>query len=193
MHVAGTDEVGRGCLAGPVVAAAVILKPGIPIPGLADSKLLSARQRDRLVPKILAACVGWGIGAVAPAGIDRWNIRRASFRAMRRAIERLPVKPDHVIVDGFRIPRFELPQTALIKGDRICRTVAAASVLAKVARDRRMDRYHLLYPQYGFDSNRGYPTQDHLRALDSFGPTPLHRRSFSPVRARIEGPLPLPF
>jgi ribonuclease HII len=191
--VAGTDEVGRGCLAGPVVAAAVVLRPGVPIPGLADSKLLSPAQRDRLVPLILAACDGWGIGAVAPAGIDRWNIRRASFRAMRRAVERLPIKPDHLIVDGFRIPKFNLPQTALIKGDRLCRTVAAASVLAKVARDRRMDRYHLQYPQYGFDSNRGYPTPDHLRALERYGPSPLHRRTFAPVRVLIEGPLPLPF
>lgn len=190
--MAGTDEVGRGCIAGPVVAAAVILRPGVAIPGLADSKLLSPAQRERLVPVILAACEGWGIGAVAPAGIDRWNIRRASFRAMRRAVERLPVRPDHLIVDGFRIPGIKIPQTALIKGDRRCRTVAAASVLAKVARDRRMDRYHLLFPEHGFDSHRGYPTPEHLRALDRFGPTPIHRRTFAPVRERLIGLLSLP-
>jgi ribonuclease HII len=165
----------------------------VAIPGLADSKLLSPLQRRRLIPLILAACEGWEIGAVAAAGIDRWNIRRASFRAMRRAIERLPVRPGHVIVDGFRIPGFGLPQTALIKGDRLCRSVAAASVLAKVARDRRMDRYHLQYPQYGFDSNRGYPTPDHLRALTQHGPSPLHRRTFAPVRNVIEGPIRIPF
>jgi ribonuclease HII len=191
--VAGTDEVGRGCIAGPVVAAAVFLRPGIAIPGLADSKLLSPAQRRRLVPLILAACEGWGIAAVAPVGIDRWNIRRASFRAMRRAIEKLPVPPDHVIVDGFRIPRLDLEQTPLIKGDRLCRSVAAASVLAKVARDLRMDRYHQRYPAYGFDRNRGYPTPDHLRVLEDLGPCPLHRRSFAPVRRLLEGPIRIPF
>ena len=112
---------------------------------------------------------------------------------MRAAIARLQPRPAHVIVDGFRIPGLRLPQTALIGGDRRCRSVAAASVLAKVARDLRMDRYHALYPVYGFDRNRGYPTPDHLRALEQFGPTPLHRRSFAPVRRVLEGTLPLPF
>ena len=192
LYVAGTDEVGRGCLAGPVVAAAVVLRPRACLPGLRDSKLLLPGQRRKLVPKILRSCRAWGIAAVAPAAIDRWNIRRASFRAMRAAIARLQPSPAHVIVDGFRIPGLRLPQTALIGGDRRCRSVAAASVLAKVARDRRMDRYHALYPAYGFDRNRGYPTPDHLRALEQFGPTPLHRRSFAPVRRLLEGTLPLP-
>jgi ribonuclease HII len=175
------------------VAAAVILRPGVAIPGLADSKLLSPAQRRRLIPLILAACECWGIGAVAPRGIDRWNIRRASFRAMRRAVERLSARPDHVIVDGFRIPRFGFPQTALIKGDRLCRSVAAASVLAKVARDRRMDRYHIQYPHYGWNANRGYPTPEHLRALERHGPSPLHRRTFAPVRNLLESPQRIPF
>lgn len=174
------------------MAAAVILRPGIAIPGLADSKLLTPLQRRRLVPVILAASEAWGIAAVAPAGIDRWNIRRASFRAMRRAIDRLAARPDHVIVDGFRIPSLGLPQSSLIRGDRLCRSVAAASVLAKVARDRRMDRYHAQYPVYRFNENRGYPTPDHLRLLDENGPCPLHRRSFAPVRRVLEGPIRLP-
>lgn len=191
--IAGVDEAGRGCLAGPVVAAAVVLKPGARIPGLRDSKLLTAEKRERLVPHILRACRAWGIGAVAPKGVDRWNIRRASFRAMRRAIERLSISPAHVLVDGFQIPNLDLPQTGLVKGDRRCRSIAAASILAKVARDRRMDRYHDLYPRYGFDRNRGYPTPEHLEALEKHGLTPLHRRSFAPVRRIIEGPGRLPF
>lgn len=193
MRIAGTDEVGRGCLAGPVVAAAVILRPGIAIPGLRDSKLLSPLQRRRLVRPILAACEAFGLGAVAPAGIDRWNIRRASFRAMRIAIARLGEAPDHVLVDGFRIPGLRLEQTSIVRGDRKCRSIAAASVLAKVARDQRMDRYHLSHPAFGFDRNRGYPTPDHLAALERFGVTPIHRRSFAPVRRIIEGPGRLPF
>jgi ribonuclease HII len=144
-----------------------------------------------LVPRILRACRAWGIGAVAPAGIDRWNIRRASFRAMRSAIRRLSVAPAHVLVDGFRIPGLSIPQTGLIKGDRRVRSIAAASILAKVARDRRMDRYHRIYPAYGFDRNRGYPTAAHLVALEEHGPSPLHRRTFGPVRRILEGPLRL--
>lgn len=182
------DEAGRGCLAGPVVAAAVILRPGARIPGLRDSKLLTPQGRRRLVPHILRACTAWGIGAIAPVGIDRWNIRRASFQAMRLAIRRLTIAPGHVLVDGFRIPGFSIPQTGLIKGDRRVRSIAAASVLAKVARDRRMDRYHRDYPDYHFDRNRGYPTPEHLAALEEHGPTPLHRRTFAPVRCIIEGP-----
>jgi ribonuclease HII len=193
VRIAGTDEVGRGCLAGPVVAAAVILRPGIAIPGLRDSKLLSPLQRRRLVRPILEACEAFGLGAVAPVGIDRWNIRRASFRAMRIAIARLGAAPDHVLVDGFRIPGLRLGQTAIIGGDRRCRSIAAASVLAKVARDRRMDRYHQLHPAFGFDRNRGYPTPDHIEALERLGVTPIHRRSFAPVRRVLEGPARLPF
>ncbi len=184
--VVGVDEVGRGCLAGPVYAAAVILRPGIPIPGLRDSKLLGPAARVQIVPKILRACRAWGLAAVAPCGIDRYNIRCASFQAMRRAIARLSIEPSYVLVDGSSIPRLHLPQTALVKGDRRCRSIAAASVLAKVARDRRMDRYHLAYPSFGFDRNRGYPTPEHLAALDRYGPTPIHRFSFAPVRRVLE-------
>jgi len=192
LRVAGTDEVGRGCLAGPVVAAAVILKPNRPIPGLRDSKLLSPGERRRLVPLILAACEAFGVGSASVHEIDRLNIRRASFRAMLRAIARLRPPPDHLIVDGFAIPGLAIAQTPLVSGDRLCRSVAAASVLAKVLRDRRMDRLHLLYPAYRFQENRGYPTPEHLRALEAYGPCPLHRRSFAPVRRLLEGPLSLP-
>jgi ribonuclease HII len=192
VHVAGVDEVGRGCLAGPVVAAAAILRPGSRLPGLRDSKLLTPMARARLAPMIKHACLAWGIAAVMPASIDRWNIRVASFLAMRRALARLAVRPDHVIVDGFPIPRLDMPQTGLIKADRRCRTVAAASVLAKVARDRRMDRYHRRFPEYGFDHNRGYSTSLHLEALERYGPTPLHRRSFQPVRRALFERVQLP-
>lgn len=163
------------------------------IPGLRDSKLLTPSRRRRLVRPILAACQAWGLGAVAPAGIDRWNIRRASFRAMRLAIARLGRPPDHVLVDGFRIPGFRIEQTPLIGGDRRCRSIAAASVIAKVARDRRMDRYHIAFPQYGFDRNRGYPTPEHLEALGRNGVCALHRRTFAPVRRILEAPARLPF
>ena len=146
----------------------------------------------RLIPHILRACTTYGIGAVAPVGIDRWNIRRASFQAMRSAVRRLAIAPNHVLVDGFRIPGLSIPQTGLVKGDRRVRSIAAASVLAKVARDRRMDRYHQTYPVYRFDRNRGYPTPEHLAALEEHGATPLHRRTFGPVRRIIEGPLQLP-
>jgi ribonuclease HII len=196
VRIAGTDEVGRGCLAGPVVAAAVVLRPGARIPGLRDSKLLIASKRRSLVRPILLGSEAWGVGAVSPGGIDRHNIRQASLRAMRLAIASLAMRhggvlPDHVIVDGFRIPGLRIPQTPLIKGDRKCRSVAAASVLAKVVRDRRMDRYHAIYPAYGFDHNRGYGTARHLEALDRFGPCPLHRKSFLPVQ--LAGQLNLPF
>ena len=191
-RIAGTDEAGRGCLAGPVVAAAVILRPGASIPGLRDSKLLSPLARRRLVPVIFRASIAWGLGAVSPRGIERHDIRRASFRAMRLAIGRLSPAPDWVIADGFRIPGLRIRQSALIGGDRRCRSIAAASVLAKVARDRRMDRYHEAYPAFGFDRHRGYPTQDHLNALARHGITEIHRRTFGPVRRLVESPSRLP-
>jgi ribonuclease HII len=179
----------------------VILKPGARIPGLRESKLLSPAKRRRLVKPILCACEAWGIGAVSATGIDRHNIRRASFRAMRIALEKTAAicgchRMDHVIVDGFRIPGLRIAgvtirQTAIIKGDRRCRSVAAASVLAKVARDRKMDLYHRAYTAYGFDRNRGYATPAHLDALDRLGPCPLHRKSFMPVQRA--GQFSLPF
>lgn len=193
VRIAGVDEAGRGSLAGPVVAGAVILRPGARLPDLADSKLLTPRQREALVPLILQSALAWGIGAVAPAGIDRWNIRRASFRAMRLALARLDPPPEHVLVDGFRIPGLKGAQTGVVHGDRLCRSIAAASILAKVARDRRMARYHLLYPRFGFDRNQGYPTRQHLEALRRDGPCPIHRRTYAPVRLSIEGPGRLDF
>lgn len=190
--MAGTDEVGRGCLAGPVVAAAVVLKPGGRIGGLRDSKLLTPRARRRLVRPILDASLAWGIAAISPMGIDRLNIRQASLLAMRRALRRCALPIEHVLVDGFPIPDLATPQTPLVGGDRRCRSIAAASVLAKVARDRRMDRLDAVYPGYGFRAHRGYPTPEHLAALERLGITPIHRRSFAPVRRFLEGPLRLP-
>jgi ribonuclease HII len=190
--VAGVDEAGRGCLAGPVVAAAAILRPGARLPGLRDSKLLSPRARQRLVPAIQAASLAWRVASVSATAIDSTDIRQASFLAMRRAIAGLDLRPDHVIVDGFSIPGLDLPQTGLVKADRRCRTVAAASILAKVARDRLMDRYHRLYPEYGFDRNRGYPTPHHLDALVRLGPAPVHRRTFLPVQQVLSGQMLLP-
>jgi ribonuclease HII len=170
-----------------VVAAAAILRPGARLPGLRDSKLLTARARRLLAPAIREASLAWRIASVSPAAIDEHNIRQASFLAMRRAIARLRLRPDHVIVDGFSIPGLDLPQTGLVKADLRCRTVAAASILAKVARDRLMDRYHRLYPEYGFDHNRGYATPHHLGALARCGPAPIHRRSFLPVQEILAG------
>ncbi len=190
--MAGTDEVGRGCLAGPVVAAAVVLRPGVRIPGLRDSKLLSRRKRRRLVRGILAACASFGIAGVSHASIDRINIRRASFLAMRRALRRCGGSIDHVLVDGFMIPDLGIPQTPLIGGDRRCRSIAAASVLAKVARDRRMVRLDRDYPGYGLGVHMGYPTAGHIAALERLGVSPIHRRSFAPVRRLIDGDDRLP-
>lgn len=180
-HIAGVDEVGRGCLFGPVFAAAVILHPSRPIRGLHDSKILEAHERKRLATHIKARCVSWAIGGADVFEIDQINILEASRLAMRRAIEALAVQPDYLLIDAVKLD-LPIEQQALIDGDARCRAIAAASILAKVHRDACLEQWHEIFPQYNLASNRGYSTPDHKRALREHGPTLLHRFSFEPVR-----------
>lgn len=180
--IAGVDEAGRGPLAGPVVAAAVILDPRRPVAGLADSKQLSARRREALAELVRERAVAWGLAVVEPADIDRLNILQATFRAMREALEALALDPVLVRIDGNRAPQLPWPVQTVIGGDRLDRAISAASILAKVHRDALMTTLHEQWPQYGFDRHKGYPTAAHLAALDAHGPCPAHRRSFRPVR-----------
>lgn len=180
VHVAGVDEVGRGCLAGPVVAAAVILHPSRHIPGLADSKLLSAEARERLAEAIMKAAVAWAVATLEPVEIDRLNIHRASLQAMHDAVMALVPLPGLVLVDGFPLPKMVLPQRAVVGGDRKVSAIAAASIVAKVHRDRVMCDLHGKDPRYGFDRHKGYATADHLAAVDRFGYSDAHRRTFRP-------------
>jgi ribonuclease HII len=194
-HVAGVDEAGRGPLAGPVVAAAVILDPRRPpIDGLRDSKLLTARQRRRLARMIRDQALAWAVCRAGPNRIDADNILQATWHAMRRALSRLTVAPAAVLVDGrLRVPRLDCPQRAIVKGDRRCASIAAASILAKVARDIIMIRADGRYPGYGFRLHKGYATAAHLEALGRLGPSPIHRRSFhGVVRVLDLGPSILP-
>jgi ribonuclease HII len=179
-HVAGADEVGRGCLAGPVVAAAVILDPGRYVAGVADSKVHTAADRERLIDRIVAVAVSWQVSIVDATEIDRINIHRASLEAMRRAIVGLIPLPGFVLVDGFRVPGLVMAQKAVIGGDRRCTAVAAASILAKVTRDKLMRELHHLDPRYGFDRHKGYATAEHLEAVSRFGYSEAHRKSFRP-------------
>lgn len=182
LHVAGVDEAGRGPLAGPVVAAAVILDPARPIEGLRDSKQLTPRQRQRLARVIRAQALAWAACRVGPGRIDAVNILEATRHAMRSALGRLRVTPGLVLVDGrLRVPRVPWPQRAIVRGDRRCASIAAASILAKVARDAFMVRADRRYPGYGFRRHKGYATADHLEALARLGPCLLHRLSFGPV------------
>ncbi|MBI4478202.1 MAG: ribonuclease HII [Acidobacteria bacterium] len=180
VRVAGVDEVGRGCLAGPVMAGAVVLDPDRPIPGLRDSKMLTAQARDRLFDQICRKACAWSVAQVEPTEIDELNIHRASLRAMRAAILALDPLPDLVLVDAFRIPDLWMAQRRVIHGDRRCSAVAAASIVAKVTRDRCMQRLHESDPRYGFDRHKGYATADHLEAVARFGYSAVHRRSFRP-------------
>jgi ribonuclease HII len=180
VHVAGVDEVGRGCLAGPVVAGAVILDPSRHIPGLADSKLLSAARRDDLAPRIRDAAIAWAVAEVGPAEIDRINISRASLDAMRRAVLSLVPLPDILLVDAFQVPGVPMAQRGIIHGDRRCSAIAAASIVAKVYRDRLMTEWHERDPRFGFDRHKGYATAEHLAAVARFGYSPIHRRTFRP-------------
>ena len=179
-RVAGVDEVGRGCLAGSVVVAAVVLDPSRPIPGVRDSKLLTPKARERLYDRILQTAVGWSLAVASPAEIDRVNVHQASLGAMRDAVQQLVPLPDFVLVDGFPIPGLMLPQRAVVGGDRRCASIAAASILAKVTRDRDMCTLHARDPRYGFDRHKGYATAQHLAAVSEFGYSPAHRRSFRP-------------
>ncbi len=180
LYVAGVDEVGRGCLAGPVVAAAVVLHPERHIPGVCDSKAVPAVERERLYDQILTHAVAWGVAAADPSEIDRINIHQASLRAMQRAILSLVPLPDIVLVDAFRVPDLPMPQRGVIHGDRRCSAIAAASIVAKVTRDRQMVELHSRDPRYGFDRHKGYATADHLHAVARFGYSEVHRRSFRP-------------
>lgn len=179
--VAGVDEVGRGCLAGPVMAGAVILDPERRIDGLADSKALTAGQRERLHEEIIGKSVAWTVVSVAPDEIDRINIHQATLQAMRRAVLALAPLPDAVLVDAFRIPSLPMAQRGVIGGDRRSSAIAAASIVAKVTRDRMMQALHAADPRYGFDRHKGYATADHLAAVARFGYSPQHRRSFRPA------------
>lgn len=179
-RVAGCDEVGRGCLAGPVVAAAVILDPDRRIPGLCDSKMITAAERERLCAVITRKALAWAVSFVEPAEIDRLNIHRASLEAMRRAVVAIAPLPDLVLVDAFRIPDLHIAQRGVLHGDRRCSAIAAASIVAKVARDRHMLQHHAADPRYGYDRHKGYATAEHLAAVAQFGYSALHRRSFRP-------------
>lgn len=179
--VAGVDEAGRGPLAGPVVAAAVILDGTRPIRGLADSKQLSARRREILAEAVRERATAWAIAVVEPVDIDRLNILQATFRAMQEALAALKVEPILVRIDGNRAPELPWPVQTVIGGDRLDRAISAASILAKVHRDELMFALHQQWPQYGFDRHKGYPTAAHLAALEKHGPCPAHRRSYRPV------------
>ncbi len=179
-HIAGVDEAGRGPLAGPVVAAAIILPPGELIAGVDDSKKLAPQVRAQLYPLLLARCVDYGVGIVNADEIDRVNIYQASLLAMKKALAELRHAPGHVLIDGRAQLDLDLPQTAIIKGDGLSCTIGAASILAKVVRDTIMKHYHRQFPRYGFHKHKGYATEDHLTALRQHGPCAIHRRSFRP-------------
>src|SRR6184192_3190980 len=180
VYVAGTDEVGRGCLAGPVVAAAVVLHPDRHIAGLADSKAVPKEERGDLYREITAGAIAWAVAAADPTEIDRINIHQASLRAMQRAVLALVPLPDIVLVDAFRVPDLPMAQRGIVHGDRRCSAIAAASIVAKVTRDRQMLELHGRDPRYGFDRHKGYATADHLDAVARFGYSDAHRRSFRP-------------
>jgi len=181
--IAGVDEVGRGPLAGSVVAAAVILDPSKPIRGLADSKLLSEKKRQLLAEEIKSKALSWSICEATVEEIDRLNILHASMLAMQRAVETLNVCPQRVLVDGNRTPALAQPCKAIVKGDQRIKSISAASIIAKVARDQMMHELHHQHPEFGFDRHKGYPTKAHFAALELHGALPQHRRSFAPVRA----------
>jgi ribonuclease HII len=180
-RVAGTDEAGRGALAGPLVAAAVILPADFDLEGIDDSKLLSAGQREVAYERIVAGATAYVVRRIEPAVIDQRGLHRSNLALLRRCVRALPVEPDYVLTDGFPVPRMPCTALGVKKGDAVSANVAAASIVAKVSRDREMRRIHKRYPAFGFDHNKGYGTPEHLAALDRFGPTPVHRLSFASV------------
>ncbi|CAO95950.1 ribonuclease HII [Erwinia tasmaniensis] len=180
--IAGVDEVGRGPLVGAVVTAAVILDPSRPIVGLGDSKKLSEKRRLALYDEIKDKALSWSLGRAEPEEIDQLNILHATMLAMQRAVAGLHLSPDFVLIDGNRCPALAMPSRAVVKGDSLVPEISAASILAKVTRDREMCELDLQYPQYGFARHKGYPTAVHVEKLAQFGATPQHRRSFAPVR-----------
>jgi ribonuclease HII len=185
LRIAGLDEVGRGPLFGPVVAAAVILPKGCRLPGLNDSKKLTEKQRNQLDPEIRQNAIAWAIAAVDAETIDRINIRQASLLAMRLAVQQLALTPDYLLIDGRDTIDWPCPQQAVIHGDALSLSIAAASVLAKVHRDRLLVELDLQFPGYGLASHKGYCSPQHIEALGRLGPTPLHRKSFHPVSQTI--------
>ncbi|MFA7095419.1 MAG: ribonuclease HII [Gammaproteobacteria bacterium] len=184
--IAGVDEAGRGPLAGPVIAAAVILDPARPIEGLADSKALTSRRRDELEAVIRREALAWAVGRAEVEEIDTLNILQATLLAMQRAVAGLGVVPHYVLVDGNRCPELPCPAQAVVRGDQTVQAICAASILAKVARDREMVELDARYPGYGLAEHKGYGTGAHLEALRTHGPTAIHRRSFAPVRLALE-------
>jgi len=185
-QVAGVDEAGRGPLAGPVVAAAVVFAPEVRVAGVTDSKKLSEAVRDELVVEIRRRALCIGVGAASPGEVDRLNILRATHLAMRRALARLPRHPDHILVDGLPVPELCAEQTAVVEGDSKSFTIACASIVAKTTRDRVMRQLARRYPDYGWETNVGYGTPEHVTALAELGPTPHHRRSFVPVQLSLD-------
>jgi ribonuclease HII len=183
--ICGVDEAGRGPLAGPVFAAAVILDPAHPIAGLADSKALSARKREALAVEIGSHAISWMVASASVEEIDSLNILQASLLAMQRAVGGLAVAPTEVLVDGLHCPRLPLPVRCIVRGDATLASIAAASIIAKVARDSEMLALHRIHPCYGFDRHKGYPTAAHLAALRAHGVCAAHRRSFAPVRVLL--------
>lgn len=177
----GVDEAGRGPLAGPVVAAAVILDPHNPVDGLNDSKKLSAKRRAALAVEIRAKALAWAVAEASVEEIDRINILQASLLAMRRVVDGLALRPERALIDGNKCPRLDCPAEAIVGGDGKVASIAAASILAKTVRDAGMLTLHAVYPVYGFDRHMGYPTAFHLQALRAHGPSPVHRRSYAPV------------
>ena len=177
-YVCGIDEAGRGPLAGPVVAAAVILPKGMVIPYVNDSKKLTERRRELLYPEIMEKALAVGVGIVSPEQIDEINILQATYEAMRQALSQLPVRPDVLLNDAVRIPGVDIPQVPIVKGDAKSISIACASVIAKVTRDRMMVEYDQLYPAYGFAGHKGYGSAAHMEALRQIGPCPIHRRTF---------------
>jgi len=181
----GVDEAGRGPLAGAVFAAAVILDPRRPVAGLADSKLLDPARREALARIIRRDALAWAVASASVAEIDAMNILRASLAAMARAVEGLGLRPGDIVVDGLHLPALSFPCRALVKADRLVPAVSAASILAKTSRDDEMVSLDARYPGYGFARHKGYPTAQHLEALERLGPCEIHRRSFAPVRAAL--------
>lgn len=186
-RICGVDEAGRGPLAGAVYAAAVILDPGKPIDGLADSKQLSEKRREQLAPIIRERAFAWAIAFASVEEIDTINILQASLLAMKRAIESLPTAPTLALIDGNRCPGVSIPARAIVQGDASVPAISAASILAKTARDAALRELHQRFPQYGFDRHKGYPTADHLAALLAHGPCAEHRRTFGPVAGLLDG------
>ena len=183
--IAGVDEVGRGPLVGDVVTASVILDPNKPIEGLTDSKKLSEKKRTALAEIIKRDALAWAIGRADPSEIDELNILHATMLAMQRAVARLDIQPEHVLIDGNRVPELPIAGNAVVKGDALVPEISAASIIAKVARDQEMDELDQIHPEYGFAKHKGYPTKLHFEMLAKYGPTPHHRKSFKPVQKAL--------